>query len=76
METPAITTMVKLMESLPEEKQNLVLEHLRRYVAELQEDLLWNDAFLQTKDNLVNAAQGAKKQIRENQAKPFDPARL
>ena len=36
MGSAAVTTVVKMMETLPENTQNLVVEHLREYIATMQ----------------------------------------
>ena len=36
MSSPAIVTMTKIMETLPEAVQNQALAHLRDYIAEIQ----------------------------------------
>jgi methionine salvage enolase-phosphatase E1 len=38
MESNAITTITKMLESLPENLQNQVVEHLREYIAEIKEE--------------------------------------
>ena len=38
METPAIVTIIKMMETLPEPVQNQVIEHLRDYLQELNNE--------------------------------------
>ena len=36
MSSPAITTVVKMMESLPQDLQDTIAEHLKEYLADLQ----------------------------------------
>ena len=38
MSSPAIITVIKMMESLPEDKQNKIVEHLRDYIQDLQDE--------------------------------------
>lgn len=38
MESNAINTVVKMLESLPENLQNQVIEHLREYITEIKEE--------------------------------------
>jgi hypothetical protein len=55
MESTAIATVVKMMESLPETTQNQVVEHLREYIIEIQDEDIhrglsaeeWNRLFSQ-----------------------------
>ena len=39
MSSPTITTMIKMMESLPERVQDQVVEHLREYLEDLRDEL-------------------------------------
>jgi hypothetical protein len=45
MSSAAITTVVKMMESLPVDVQDRVAEHLREYIDELQDEIRWNESF-------------------------------
>jgi hypothetical protein len=60
MLSPTVTTIVKMVESLPNELQEQVLEHVRVYIAELDEEKRWDTSFKQTENNLVAAARKAK----------------
>ncbi|WP_414624944.1 hypothetical protein [Calothrix sp. CCY 0018] len=44
MSSPAITTVLKMIESLPENAQNQVVEHLREYIQNLEEELKWEQS--------------------------------
>lgn len=72
MESTAIVTVAKMMETLPETARDQVAEHLREYIAELQDEALWDAQFRQTQTQLVAAAQRARQEIAEGQAKPMD----
>lgn len=72
MDSNAITKITRMMESLPETIQNQIVEHLRQYIAELQDELQWDVAFSNTQEQLIKAAQLAKKEIEEGKAEPFD----
>ncbi len=76
MASNAVTTVTQMMESLPEAMQDRVVEHLREYVAELQDELRWDIAFNNTQDQLVVAARRAKQEIAEGKAEPMDLDRL
>jgi hypothetical protein len=76
MGTAAITTVVKMMETLPETAQNLVVEHMREYIATMQDEDAWDTAFQKTQPQLTAAARAAKQQIAAGQAKPMDYNRL
>lgn len=76
MASNAVITVTQMMESLPEAMQDRVVEHLRGYVAELQDELRWDIAFNNTQDQLVAAARRAKQEIAEGKAEPMDLDRL
>lgn len=68
MSSSAITTIVKMLESLPVELQDRVAEHLREYIDDLQDEMRWNTSFQRTQSKLIAAAQRAKQEIAEGQA--------
>ena len=76
MSSPAISTVIKMMESLPEDKQNELVEHLREYIQNLQEEAKWQNSFNNTQDKLVAAARLAKQQIAEGKAQSMDYDKL
>jgi hypothetical protein len=63
MTSPAITTVVKMIETLPEHKQELVVEQLRVYITEMQDEDAWDALFNKTQPQLVAAARVAKGQM-------------
>ncbi|MBD2297717.1 hypothetical protein [Nostoc sp. FACHB-190] len=72
MSSTAITTVVKMMESLPIEVQDRIAEHLREYIDELQDEIRWNIAFKGTQSKLIAAAKQAKQEIAEGKATLMD----
>lgn len=76
MASTAIVTMVKMMESLPETAQNQVVEHLREYLADLQDEMRWDNLFQKTQAQLIAAARRAKEEKAKGQAQPMDYNRL
>ena len=76
MSSPAINTVIKMMESLSEDKQNELVEHLREYIQDLQDEQKWQESFNQSQDKLIAAAKLAKQQIAKGKAKPMDYDRL
>jgi glycerate-2-kinase len=72
MSSATITTVVKMMESLPIELQERVADHLREYINDLQDEMKWNASFQNTQQKLIAAAKLAKQQIAEGQATPLD----
>ncbi|XHX76968.1 MAG: hypothetical protein RBJ76_21395 [Stenomitos frigidus ULC029] len=72
MSSVAMTTIIKMVESLPDDLQDQVAEHLRTYIADLEEEARWESSFQRTQSNLVAAARRAKQEISEGQAVPMD----
>lgn len=72
MPSKAIATIVKMMESLPEPAQERIVAHLRSYLEDLREELLWDDLFKRTQPQLTAAAKRAKQEIAAGHAKPMD----
>ena len=71
MASTTVATVMKMIESLPEETQDLVVEHLRGYLLEMQDDTKWNEAFKKTRPQLIAAARRATKEIADGLAKPL-----
>ena len=76
MSSPAITTIIKMVESLPTELQEQVVKHVRAYLVEIEEEKLWDESFQRTKDNLVTAARKAKAEIAAGMSTPMDYEQL
>jgi len=53
-----------------------VVEYLREYILDLQDELKWDTLFKRTQDKLVAAARRAKKEIVTGKAEPMDFKRL
>lgn len=76
MATPALNTIVKMIESLPEPLQEQAVEHLRAYISDLQDAQKWDKAYAKTKSKLTATARRARKEISEGKAEPMDFKRL
>lgn len=76
MASNAIATITRMMETLPEALQNQIVEHLREYIAELEDEVRWEASFNKTQEKLVAAARQAKQEIADGKAKPMDLDRL
>lgn len=72
MASTAIATVTKMMESLPEPAQDQVVEHLREYLADLQDEVRWDALFKKTQLQLIAAARRAREEIAQGRAKPMD----
>jgi hypothetical protein len=76
MSAAAIATIVKMVESLPDELQEKVVEHIRDYIADLEDEKRWDISFQRTQGNLVAAARKAKQEIAAGQSVPMDYEQL
>ena len=72
MASTAVVTMIKMVESLPEPTQHQVVAHLREYLAEIQDELRWDNLFQNSQAQLVAAARRAKQQKAQGLAQPMD----
>jgi hypothetical protein len=76
MTSPAITTIVKMVESLPDDLQERIAENIREFIADLEDEKRWDTSFKQTQNNLVAAARQAKQEIAAGQSFPMDYEKL
>ena len=72
MSSAAINTIVKMVESLPDDLQQRVSEHIREYIADLEDEDRWESSFKRSHNNLVAAARKAKQEIAEGKSVPMD----
>ncbi|AFZ37825.1 hypothetical protein Sta7437_4356 [Stanieria cyanosphaera PCC 7437] len=71
MLSPAIN-----IESLPKDKQDKIVEHLKEYIQDLQDEQKCKNYFDKTQDKLIASAKLAKQQIAEEKATPIDYNKL
>jgi len=76
MSSSAIATVIRMMESLPDPVQDQVVDHLREYLADLQDELRWDSLFQRTQPQLIAAARRARQEIAEGHARPMDYEQL
>jgi len=76
MESTATVTMKKMFETLPEQFQDRVLEHMREYIEDIQEETKWAESFSKSQSKLISVARQARKKIDEGKAVPLDVERL
>ena len=57
-------------------KQDKIVEHLREYIQDLQDEQKWNESLNKSQDKLIAAAKLAKQQIAEGKAKLINYAHL
>ena len=72
MSSATIATVVTMLEALPEPMQDQVAEHLREYLADMQDELVWDFQFKRTQPQLIAAARRARQQIAEGKAQPLN----
>ena len=72
MPSTAVVTVVKMLESLPEPVQDRIADHLREYIADLRDELRWDDHFQRTQPQLAAAARRAREEIAAGKAKPLN----
>ena len=72
MSSPTIATIIKMVESLPSDAQEGLADHIRDYIAELNDEMRWDDSFKRTKTSLVSAARRAKQEIAEDRSMSMD----
>ena len=68
MSSPAIATVTKMMEALPETARDQVVDHLREYLAEMESELQWDNLFKNTQPQLIAAARRARQEIAQGLA--------
>ena len=76
MSSATIATLVKMIESLPDPAQEQVVEHLRQYLPDLQDEARWDELILRTQPSLIEAARKARQERATGQAAPLDSTRL
>jgi hypothetical protein len=84
MSSAAITTIVKMVESLSDDLQERLSEHIREYIADLEDEAKWESSIVgeasalrnRTRPNLVAAARQAKQEIAEGKSVSMDYKRL
>ncbi|MGB3514051.1 MAG: hypothetical protein WBA93_33565 [Microcoleaceae cyanobacterium] len=71
-----IATVVKILESLPDAQQEQIIEHLREYIADLEDELQWDKSFEKTQNKLVEVARLAQQQIAQGKGQVMDYDKL
>jgi hypothetical protein len=76
MLSTTIATVVKMLETLPETEQDLVVEHMREYITHLHDEEVWDASFEKTQKQLMAAGRLAKQEMAAGQAEPMDFKKL
>jgi hypothetical protein len=61
-----------MLENLPDQFAEQVVEHVREYIADLKDEVLWNSTFSQSQDKLAAAAKKVRKEIQEGKSASLD----
>jgi hypothetical protein len=72
----AMETALKMLESLPKEVQERVVEELRDLVEEARDEARWDELFERKKAGLIAAARKAGKEIAAGKATEMDYKKL
>jgi hypothetical protein len=72
MNSTAIATMVKMMERLPASIQEQAVEHMREYLADLEDEALWDEQFARSQSQLSTAAEKARQEAEAGKAEPME----
>lgn len=76
MPVETITTITKMIESLPDNQQEKVVEHLREYIADLEDEIRWDIKFRNTQSELSRVAKKVRKEILEGKMEELDYEKL
>ena len=71
MDTSAATTMIKMLETVPDQLQETVVEHMRDYIEDIRDEANWKDSFSRTQDKLIAAARRARQEISDGKSSPI-----
>ena len=71
MSSENITTVIKMMEALPEAAQGQLVEHLREYIENMRDELEWDSLVQKTQSQLIKAALQARQEIAAGKAQPM-----
>jgi C4-dicarboxylate-specific signal transduction histidine kinase len=76
MDKAAATTMIKMLETVPDQLQETVVEHMRDYIEDIRDDAKWKESFSKTQDKLIAAARLARQEIAGGMSSPLDVEKL
>lgn len=76
MPSTTITTIIKTIELLPENQQENIAAHLREYIADLEDEIRWDNKFRNTQSELSKIAKKVRKEISEGKTEGFDYEKL
>ena len=65
-----------MVEFLPSYAQEKLADHICDYIAELDDEMRWDDSFKRTKTSLIAAARRVKQETAEGRSMPTDYEQL
>ena len=60
MHSPAVKTIIKMIESFPPEVRDQVVERLRDHLEDIRDEIHWDETFAKTQDKLASVARRVK----------------
>lgn len=76
MSSTTIETLVKMMESVPDSAKDQVLERLRQYLADVLDDIRWDETYKHSQAPLESMAREAMAEFDAGLTRPFDPKKM
>ena len=76
MKCTTLNTINRMLESLPEDKQEQVLNHLYDYITELQDEIKWDLLFKSSEKEISLIAKEIKEKIKKGSIEDFNYDRL
>lgn len=76
MPSTTMTTIIKMIELLPENQQENIAAHLRECIADLEDEIRWDNKFRDTQSELSKIAKKVRKEISEGKTEGFDYEKL
>lgn len=71
-----VQTVTKLLEAFPSAVQDQAVERLREYLADINDELRWDESFERTSDKLAEVARHVREQFKNGETEPFDLEKL
>ena len=65
-----------MIEFLPENQQEKIAEHLKEYIADLEDEIRWDIKFKNTQSELSRIVKEVRKEIAEGKTEEFDYEKL
>ena len=76
MENITLRTINEMLQSLPENRQEQVLNHLYEYITELYDEIKWDLLFKNSEKEISRIVRQVRQEIKEGNIEDFDYDRL